>query len=650
MEPPDFWNREVRMSYETKAGVAVSFSFLCLVGVVLSSKLWEGQPANAGSPSGQENAESVGANAQPGANTVAPESKVPNLKTPPAGEPGLQQVAGTGNGKPQFSIENLFKNDDDPFQGKPQSDATGGKQSTGGSESPPPGFKSQQGAGMPVVKQPDTPADPKVAAGATSIKDPKQAVVPTFEEMANQFKKQAAAAGTSAGNSAASAGQSAVKAADTAAATATQGANAAGKSLDDMVLEAEKKAKEMAAAQNPAPDVQKSGPANSDDVLKELKIQTGKTQGTSSGADPIKTATRAVNANVAATTQQMNNGAGTLADQAKNSFDALNNYIKKTAGGADAALSSGQQQLNQGAAALTNGAAATQGAAAAGANEILNAGKGAVAAGGAAAGAGLAAAAGTNQPRFPTNSVESNAGQTDAGGSGSRAISPVSLGPPTSPPDNQYAQLRNEQPAPAFQPPPAYGARPEASVQPMTVPVPLKSAPVQKDSWDDDLYVARTGDTYQTIARNYYKSEKYGQALMLYNRDYDGQATEASKRDPAAIAPGQKIYVPPERILKRDYGSVILDQPATSAATPSSPTPVAAATLGATTSTLPEKSYRVRGGGAMFLTIARSTLGNDERWPEIYRLNPSFDPTKFIPGGTVLRMPGDAKIDPADAP
>src|SRR5258707_4315930 len=50
-----------------------------------------------------------------------------NLKSPPASENGLQQVAGTGNASPQTSIEKLFKDDDDPFQGKPKNDDAGSK-------------------------------------------------------------------------------------------------------------------------------------------------------------------------------------------------------------------------------------------------------------------------------------------------------------------------------------------------------------------------------------------------------------------------------------------------------------------------------------------------------------------------------------------
>ena len=67
------------MSYETKAGVAVSCSFLCLVGVVLTSKLWEGQPANADtSTESQQSVEGIGPQAPPMNGGMA----APNLLSP----------------------------------------------------------------------------------------------------------------------------------------------------------------------------------------------------------------------------------------------------------------------------------------------------------------------------------------------------------------------------------------------------------------------------------------------------------------------------------------------------------------------------------------------------------------------------------------
>jgi nucleoid-associated protein YgaU len=51
------------------------------------------------------------------------------------------------------------------------------------------------------------------------------------------------------------------------------------------------------------------------------------------------------------------------------------------------------------------------------------------------------------------------------------------------------------------------------------------------------------------------------------------------------------------------------------------------------------KVYQVASGGEMLLSIAERTLGNRDRWSEIYRLNPQVQPQYPIPAGTVLRMP-----------
>ena len=83
----------------------------------------------------------------------------------------------------------------------------------------------------------------------------------------------------------------------------------------------------------------------------------------------------------------------------------------------------------------------------------------------------------------------------------------------------------------------------------------------QQDNWDDDQFSSRPGDTYQNLAQEKYGSARYGQALMLYNRDYP-LATPATQRNPETIVVGQTIYVPPIRILQRQYGSVIPDQSA----------------------------------------------------------------------------------------
>src|SRR5207245_8041992 len=60
--------------------------------------------------------------------------------------------------------------------------------------------------------------------------------------------------------------------------------------------------------------------------------------------------------------------------------------------------------------------------------------------------------------------------------------------------------------------------------------------------------------------------------------------------------------------------------------------------------------YRVHEGGEMLREIARHTLGDADRWTDIYRVNPRVDPKELIPSGSQLRLPRDARIDPQDIP
>lgn len=63
-----------------------------------------------------------------------------------------------------------------------------------------------------------------------------------------------------------------------------------------------------------------------------------------------------------------------------------------------------------------------------------------------------------------------------------------------------------------------------------------------------------------------------------------------------------------------------------------------------------EKQYRVRRNGEMIRDIAGRTLNNRDRWIEIYKLNMRFNPEYPVHEGTVLRLPNDARVDPADRP
>ena len=58
-----------------------------------------------------------------------------------------------------------------------------------------------------------------------------------------------------------------------------------------------------------------------------------------------------------------------------------------------------------------------------------------------------------------------------------------------------------------------------------------------------------------------------------------------------------------------------------------------------------EKQYRVGSAGEMYRDIAARTLGNRDRWGDIYTLNGRrFPPEYPVPPNTILRLPADARI------
>jgi MraZ protein len=57
----------------------------------------------------------------------------------------------------------------------------------------------------------------------------------------------------------------------------------------------------------------------------------------------------------------------------------------------------------------------------------------------------------------------------------------------------------------------------------------------------------------------------------------------------------------------------------------------------------PVQEYKVRQKETM-RGVARQTLGTAERWPDVYKLNPTLQPDASLSAGTTLRLPGDACI------
>jgi nucleoid-associated protein YgaU len=168
------------------------------------------------------------------------------------------------------------------------------------------------------------------------------------------------------------------------------------------------------------------------------------------------------------------------------------------------------------------------------------------------------------------------------------------------------------------------------------------------ESYDEETYQCASNDSFRSISLAYYHTDKYEKALQLFNRNHP-LAADPLKQDAVALQAGLSVYIPPKRILDKYYvnssatstqGLGLQERSVSIQAT--QPPPVAA--------TVSERTYRVKNTGEMFREIARNTLGDPERWAEIYRLNPKFDPAEPIPSGTDLRIPSQARVDARPSP
>jgi hypothetical protein len=170
----------------------------------------------------------------------------------------------------------------------------------------------------------------------------------------------------------------------------------------------------------------------------------------------------------------------------------------------------------------------------------------------------------------------------------------------------------------------------------------------QVESYDEETFYCKAPfTTFESISKKFYNSENYAQALLLFNFNHPRRAA-ALWKDPPVLQEDMPVYIPPLRILEKHYSYAIKDY---------SPLPPPAVTPGPAPATGAAQSA-ARGGPLyavrkpeMIREIARATLGNWERWNEIYSLNNrSFDPSQPVPVGTVLVMPAEARIPTENKP
>jgi hypothetical protein len=204
---------------------------------------------------------------------------------------------------------------------------------------------------------------------------------------------------------------------------------------------------------------------------------------------------------------------------------------------------------------------------------------------------------------------------------------------------------------PATSPLPA-GMPVGASVPPITIPAsrggirPVAAA--QVESFDEEEYRAKAGETFATISMQFYRTDKYAQALLLFNRNHP-LAAIGVRQDPPVLQPGQPVFIPPTSILEKRYGSIIPElTPLAPARIAPAPTAERRSNAAPAPSALPQ--YRVQGEGEMMWEIASRVLKSGERWREIHQLNPALRPELRIAGGTVVTLPADAAVDPAHRP
>jgi LysM repeat protein len=135
-------------------------------------------------------------------------------------------------------------------------------------------------------------------------------------------------------------------------------------------------------------------------------------------------------------------------------------------------------------------------------------------------------------------------------------------------------------------------------------------------SYDVDIYHPKPGDTYESISREFYNDTRYASALQAYNRNRQAQGT---------------VDVPPLHIVKRYTPG-----------TPADATPTWGS-AGGTARTTGARTYTVPQGGMSLATVAKSLLGSEQRWRELYDLNPQVTNPSQVPAGTELKLPTDAR-------
>ncbi len=218
----------------------------------------------------------------------------------------------------------------------------------------------------------------------------------------------------------------------------------------------------------------------------------------------------------------------------------------------------------------------------------------------------------------------------------------ISVVPPAVVPENKppgaFPSI-DAPPKPSLEPPVGMGT-PTAFTKPggttEVKPVPPEFAP--KTGFDVDLHDPKANDSYESISLEWYNDRRYAAALRAFNQNKPLQG-------------GHAVDVPPIHILKRRFpaqaGGAVTPVGGAGAVPSATPqwAPVGdkpdapARAVGAG-----RGAYVVPPGGMTMKAVARLTLGNEQRWRDIYDLNSNLRPDDVLPPGTELKLPPDARL------
>lgn len=196
------------------------------------------------------------------------------------------------------------------------------------------------------------------------------------------------------------------------------------------------------------------------------------------------------------------------------------------------------------------------------------------------------------------------------------------------------------------------GVTPSTAIPP--IPVDGKTNPTQAVqllepkviSFTEEKYSCGPGETFATISKQKYGTDKYAQALMLFNRNHPLGGDEALP-DSGALKPQQKVYIPPLEVLENRYPGGVKDlspspPPAvvpSSGLAPSPPAGVPAEKSLPGPAPAALRTYRVEGNGETMRQIATKLWGKPDFWTAIYELNQGWRPEYPLPAGTLLKVP-----------